>query len=211
MTTLAIMKARIASDLRRDDLTSDIADYITEAIGDFQHKRFYFNETRAYTFNTVNGTQRYTVSEFPNVVNILKIDGVYITVGGNKYNLFPWQPIELERMTVNTGTTGQTTHYAFYDNSIWLYPIPTDAWAVTILCQKKIAAPADDNEASNIWMTDAARMIRCQAKGHLYAHVIQEMDKAQIQYGLAKDALSILEEKTADLVKVGDNIVEAYD
>lgn len=213
MTTLTIMKARIADDLRRDDLTADIADYITEAIGDFQHKRFYFNETRTNTGTTVSGTQSYTKdsSGWSWIANVIKTDLVHITVGGQRFECFPISPIDLEKRTSNTTSTGQTHSFAFYNKTFAFYPIPADAWEVRWLGVQKVAAPADDDEADNPWMVDAARLIRCQAKGHLYAHVIKAADKASEQYLLAQDALARLEDKTADMVKTGDYIVEAWD
>lgn len=43
MTTLAVMKARIASEFRRDDLTADIASAITTAIDAYKYEPFPFN------------------------------------------------------------------------------------------------------------------------------------------------------------------------
>lgn len=211
MTTLAIMKARIASDLRRDDLTDDIADYIPEAITDFQHKRLYFNETRAFTFNTVSLTQRYTETEFPNVVNLIKIDSAFVTIGGSKYQLFPKDPTWIEQMTTNTGSTGQSSTFALYGEQFWMYPTPNDVWAVNLLAVQKYAAPAADDTANNRWMTDCARMIKSQAMGHLYAYVIKDKDKASTFYQLAQDSLDRLEDKTKDMTKTGDYLVEAWD
>lgn len=45
MTTLTAMKSRIASELRRDDLTSDIAQAITTAISAYKYRKFSFNTT----------------------------------------------------------------------------------------------------------------------------------------------------------------------
>lgn len=45
MTTLAVMKARIASEFRRDDLSADIANAITSAIDAYKYERFPFNRT----------------------------------------------------------------------------------------------------------------------------------------------------------------------
>jgi hypothetical protein len=45
VTTLTAMKSRIASELRRDDLTSDIADAITSAISAYKYRKFSFNTT----------------------------------------------------------------------------------------------------------------------------------------------------------------------
>ena len=45
MTTLATMKARIASEFRRDDLTDDIANAINTAIDAYKYEKFSFNST----------------------------------------------------------------------------------------------------------------------------------------------------------------------
>lgn len=211
MTTLAIMKARIASDLRRDDLTDDIADYIPEAIADFQHKRLWFNETRAFTFSTIASQQRYGVADFSNVVNIIKIDSAYITIGGSKFQLTPKDPNWIEARTTNTGNTGQSINIGLYNEEIWLDPIPSDVWAITLMAVQKYAAPAADDTANNKWMTDCARLIRSQTIGHLYAYVIKKADLASQFYTLAQDALDRLEDKTKELTKTGDYLVEAWD
>jgi hypothetical protein len=45
VTTLTVMKSRIASELRRDDLTTDIASAITSAISAYKYRKFSFNTT----------------------------------------------------------------------------------------------------------------------------------------------------------------------
>lgn len=211
MTTLAIMKARIASDLRRDDLTDDIADYISEAIEDFQQERFWFNESRSFTFNTVVNTQRYTSVEFPDVVNIIKVDSAYATFGDARYQITPKDPNWIQRMTTNTGSAGQTQNYALYAVAFWLYPVPNDVWTIDFMGVAKYAAPAADATTGNYWMTDARRMIRSQALGHLYAYVIKDRDKASGFYQLAEDAKGRLKDRTAEMLKTGDYLVEAWD
>jgi len=45
MTTLSVMKGRIAEELRRDDLTTEIANAIATAIAGYKYERFSFNQT----------------------------------------------------------------------------------------------------------------------------------------------------------------------
>ena len=103
MATLAIMKARIASELRRSNITDQIAAAIDTAIDAYKYEQFYFNAT-------------------------------------------------------------------FVD------------------------APATDGEASNAWMTDAERLIRCRAKLELAINVLRDLEPAAIealQFEI-KDALATL-------------------
>ena len=157
--------------------------------------------------------QRYTSSDFANIVNIMKIDVATITIGGMTFELFPMSPRNLEIITNGgTSSTGQSSSYAWFDQAIALYPIPSEAsWTVRLLCVEKTAAPATDGEASNSWMVDAGRMVRCRAKGHLYAHVIKDQEKAGLQYQLADEAHQRLTDKTIQMTKTGDYIVEAWD
>jgi hypothetical protein len=55
MTTLTAMKSRIASEFRRDDLTTDIADAITTAIAAYSNERFSFNQTTAVAAPATDG------------------------------------------------------------------------------------------------------------------------------------------------------------
>jgi hypothetical protein len=103
MTTLAVMKDRIASELRRTNITTQIADAINTAIDAYKYESFYFNST-------------------------------------------------------------------FVDR------------------------PATDDEASNAWMTDAERLIRCRAKLELAINVLRDLEPAVLEsmrFEVA-DALAVL-------------------
>ncbi|PSA77829.1 phage adaptor protein, partial [Corynebacterium diphtheriae] len=54
MGTLADLKARIASELNRSDLTSEIADQVARAVDRWASKRCWFNESSGTTATTSN-------------------------------------------------------------------------------------------------------------------------------------------------------------
>jgi hypothetical protein len=54
--TLADMKSRIATELRRDDLTAETADAITTAINAYKYQRFPFNRTTFVDVPATDGT-----------------------------------------------------------------------------------------------------------------------------------------------------------
>src|SRR5689334_5061353 len=58
---LAALKARIARDLNRTDLTTQIADEISSAIAYYRSHRFEFNEIQA-TFSTVAFQDEYAIA-----------------------------------------------------------------------------------------------------------------------------------------------------
>jgi hypothetical protein len=223
MSTLGIMKERIASELRRDDLSSasefrvlaansDIHDAIHSAIDAYQHIRFWFNEARTITFTTVADQDLYDESDDVDIPLILKFDYAVITVGGGIYELTPLPPNAAEVHNGGFASPGQPEWYTYYGEQIRLTPTPVEAdWVVRIGCLIKRAAPAEDNEASNVWMTHAERLIRARAKAELYLHVIKDMQQAQTQRAIADDALQTLKDRTAQVLQMGDLNVEAWD
>lgn len=222
MTTLGIMKERIAAELRRDDLStatefrvlsavSDIHDAILSSIEMYQHERFWFNETRTLTFLTDEGQARYGEADDADIPNILKFDYVTVTVSGEPYELMPMRPNEAE-VAVSSGINrGQPEFYAYYGEEIVLAPIPVqDDWVVRIGALVKTTAPASDGETGNDWMTHGERLIRATAKQELYLHVIQDLEKANVQKAIAEDALKRMRDRTAQLIEMGDGLVEAW-
>src|SRR5690606_8798839 len=86
MTTLAIMKARIANELgQRTDLDSEIATAINAAIAAYQATRFHFNEGRTVTFTTVAGQEFYDADDAANLAKLWTIDYMVYYVGDTPY------------------------------------------------------------------------------------------------------------------------------
>lgn len=180
MTTLTIMKARIASEIRRSNVSDAIASAITTAIEAYQKDRFSFNETRAFTITTVASQEFYTSSDDADLGNIIKFDYVKLFLGDTPYDLHPEPPERIELLSKNGTQINQPLAYCWYGNALRLCPVPNTAYTIRIACVKKVAAPATDGEADNPWMTTAERLIRCRAKYELYAHVLKELPMMQL-------------------------------
>ena len=180
MSTLETMKARIADDLARSDLTNQIAAAITTAIEAYQTDRFFFNETREFTFNTVIGQDFYGATANANIPNLINIDWATIVIGGNLRTLCYRDPETIDYDAGNTTSTGQPYEYTYYEQQIRLYPNPTQVWQVRVNGVIVKAAPAADDEANNPWMTFGERMIRSRAKYELAVHVLRDADMATL-------------------------------
>lgn len=224
MSTLGILKERIASELRRDDLStatefrvlaqvSDIEDAIRTAIKEYEHEQLYFMQSRgAVLFNTVASQNIYTEADEADIARITKIEFGYAIIGGMSIKLWPRRADLMEGSnTGNNALLGQPAFYSWYSEAIRIEPIPNDVFALRFGCFLKIAAPASDSETGNRWMVDGELLIRCRAKAELYAHVIKDDAKAQAQYTLAAAALKTLHDKTADLLSPEVALVEAWD
>lgn len=125
---------RIDDDLvRSGTLNTEITNAILDAIAIYQKERFRYNETFTATFTTVGGQQNYnaiTDASFPNIAGPLQfyyIDWVTITVGFAVFDVPRIQPEELLILTQTGTQMGQPYCYAFANETIMLYPVPSNA------------------------------------------------------------------------------------
>lgn len=211
MSTLAVMKARIADELARDDITSQIAYAIADAIEAYADRRFHFNEGRATTFPTVAGQEFYDENDAAALALIQSIDYVVLYVGDTPYHLQPMTPAEIETASTNGTNTGQPGWYCWYGNQLRIYPNPAGAWTVRIGASFKAAAPASDSETGNPWMTHAERLIRSRAKLELALHVLKDEALAGTMNLAVSEALEQLIGRTNMLTQVGKGRVAAME
>lgn len=183
---LADLQAQIADDLARGDLSTQITSAITTAIQHYWSDRFYFNETRDVTFPTVPGKYVYTVTDNANIPLFFDWDDLFLIVTGTQIRLLRRadQP-DLEYLIANSGNSkGEPRDWAWYNQQLWLYPIPNlSTYTVRIAGAYRIAAPTDPTDAVNPWITEAFEMILCYAKGLLYLHTLHDTEKAAEMMG----------------------------
>jgi hypothetical protein len=125
------MKDRIADELMRDDLTTQIAAAINDAILIYQKEQFRFNETFTASFRTNVGQQNYTTlsdPSFPAIASpmqVFHIAWVNITIPPA---VFALERVDPQQILLNTQTgtqMGQPTLFGFSNETFMLYPIPS--------------------------------------------------------------------------------------
>jgi len=197
--TLGGLKAKIADDLARSDLTTQIEDAITTSIAFFQKKRFWFNETRSKTFATVAGQSAYTSSDDSDIPLFLDLDAVFLADSSdNRFELDVINPAEMHMLLGNGAAAGQPTCYAYFDKAFLFHPIPDAAYTITPMGHYLLAAPTDDSDTDNAWITEGFEMIRSHAKAYLYTHVIKNApDKKAEMVDAAMSGKNSLEEATS--------------
>jgi hypothetical protein len=197
MTILSVMKARIADDLARSDLTNQIADAINDAILHYQSTRLYFTETRTATFLTVAGQSYYSSADDPDIPNMYAVDDVQITGPGNQiYSLAREDATVLEALINSTASSGDPFNWAWADRGMLLFPIPNRITTIRLIGGIKKSAPTDDT-AGNVWMTEAFELIRAHAKLLLAVHVTNDDGLAQRMSAAAEGAKARLERETS--------------
>lgn len=188
MSTLGAMKTRIASEIARGNLTTQIANAITTAISVYQKERFRFNETlplAAVTFNTVVGQPYYsgaapTITPVTSLPTLQKIDYLNILIGNTVQQLEKIDPEQIRLLNFANTQSGQPLNWAWEGETIMLYPTPAAVYPITIGAFFQYAAPAADDTAGNRWMTDGELLIRSRAKYEIALHVTRNpaMQKA---------------------------------
>jgi len=175
MSTLGTLKTNIATLLRRDDLTAEIAIAIARAIQHYEREVFTFNEARSTALTTTVATR--TV---PLPSDFVRTDKLLVTVNNSTYEVLaePGGIGELEALYFSSSNTGAPSIYAIYAGAFYLYPIPDATYTLTLDYVQRPAALATDND-SNAWTTDAEELIEARAMWWLQSQVIHDNDAAQ--------------------------------
>lgn len=202
MSTYGDMKARIADELSRTDLSSQIASEIQSAIFYYQDDRFYFDQRRDVTFNTVASQEFYSNSDITNFNLLIDLDAVTVTVNGNRFNVKPWPYPDLEMISVTTTTLGEPNYYAIYAQQMRLYPIPQQVYSVRLSGVFSLAAPVLDAD-SNAWTNDAEELIRARAKKKINLNYIKDTEQATIDQTSETEAYNGLINRTAKYLSTG--------
>jgi len=206
MATLADLKTRIADELARADLTSQIALAIRSATDHYARQRFWFNEY-TFTFNTVAEQEFYTSSDSADIGQMAMIDEVRITVNNSTYTLIRRDWGYLENIQSNSSYTGDPTDWVWYQEKIRLYPIPFTARAIQVSGVRKETASSlsgsTSGSGSGIWTNEGEALIRTRAKFELYADVIKDPEMAEVQKQRERDELKALTDETVQRVTAG--------
>lgn len=181
--TLADMKARIVAELGgRADLATQIADAINTAIAVYQRERFRFSDTFPTTpivFNTAPGVDVYTATSNPNIGTLQGIDYALALIGNVQQQLNPVTPANATIFNQSGQMRGQPMWYAYEGNAFRLSPMPDQVYQITLGLFRSVAAPADDAEVGNPWMTDGELLIRSRAKFEIATHVTRNQVMAE--------------------------------
>jgi hypothetical protein len=179
MSTYGDLKTLIASDLRRTNLTSEIAQAILDAISDHEVERFWFNDIGTYSLSTVNGTNLYTLSAQAPIYEFIKIDRAKIQVGNTWYDLDEVGWDDMDQM-YSTATTGQPFNWARLGaDQFRVYPTPTAVYSIEIFGHYRLTPLSVDSD-SNDWTNRARNLIRYTAEKRLYTYPIRDMQQAQV-------------------------------
>lgn len=192
---------RTAAELRRSNMTTEIKAAINDAIEEAAKTRFYFNEMRGITFNTVVGQEYY-----PDL-GLVEIDTLYYVQGGTRYNLFLESNLQADCRADGNQVRGQLTSYARRGDELRLYPLPNVVVPVYADGYGKLTPyPLVNDTDTNAWMTTGERLIRARAKAILMKEVIRDYGEATALEAIATDIETQLISETA--LRIGTGTLE---
>lgn len=193
MATYGAMKTRIADELSRSDLASQIALAVLSAVQFYERRRFYFNEGRSGTFLTVAAQEFYTSTDLSTIPDLVSVDSLRLTISSTEnYTLTKRAYEELDE--INTGGTvhtGQPVDWAYYAQTIRLYPVPDAVYTIRVSTVRPLTALSADAD-TNAWTNDAEDLIRYRAKWDLYSNVIGDVQQATVMSTNEQTALTSL-------------------
>lgn len=210
MSDLGTMKTRIAREIVRDDLSTEIGEAIATAVETWAGQRFWFNEKR-FALATVADQEYYAMSALTLAdgtaletgEGLIEIDSFTLTYSGEPYPLCARTQAYMDEMQSPATTyTGQPVAYAIYEDKIRLHPIPDAAYDCTISGLATLPTLSSDG-ATNAWMTNGEALIRQQAKLIIYRDITRDPDGVALaERGLA-EALENLRRRTFAKVATG--------
>lgn len=181
------MQLSIAVELgNRTDIlynTGVIQAAIQTAIAKWERSRFYFNEINAINaFNTAAAQEYYTSADYAGIATIAHIDKIWALVGNNRYFFEPRTMQYLDEVSVNPNVAAPSVgcDYAYYAETLRIYPIPDGAYPISIQGTKRFTALSASTD-SNVWTADADALIRAEAKLDIYANYLKDELQAQTQ------------------------------
>lgn len=188
------MVNRIADESLRPDMASQIRLCIREAITHHEVERYWFNQFRDRSFDTVSGREFYDASDLAEIPDILELDAVTATIGATQRVLSRATYVELEESV--DGARGQPSRYAYWGQAIRLHPVPDGVYAIRLSGLFKLPDLVNDAD-QNAWTNEAEDLIRHRAKSIFYSQYLRDDANAARAAALENAARERLNASTA--------------
>jgi hypothetical protein len=180
--SLGDLKARIANELARDDLSEEISLAIDDAIDEASSHRFWFNEVAGETLNLNPGQSTYNDAD---IDAIIEIDNLYLLVGTQRRTLRVVGNARMNGLYDGNPSQGEPYLFSRYGTALKFYPTPQQAYAVVFDGLSR-GDPMEDDSDANVWTTYGEKYVRALAKRELYLNIIRDADKAVAMDKLAQ-------------------------
>jgi hypothetical protein len=183
VSTYIQMQQRIASDLMRDDLATQIAEAIQSAIKYYRYRPVVQSEGTLAAITSVVDQKAYTLpSDFIAPIQFtIDADG---NITPLRMRSIQWiDEMDADSDDPISGTPSDCALYGEF--TLHVYPRPDEA--TMTIGGRYVAAPAapEDDEDETFWTTTAERAVRCRAVALLYDDTLHEIELADREYAKA--------------------------
>ena len=186
------IQTRIADELDRSDLTSQIKLAIVSAVEHYEVERFPWAEVIDTTTLTTTSSINYITPP----TGFVQIDKLQLTLSSYKYNMQRIGFEEWATKIASATTNSQPTQYCEYAGLIYLYPTPNSTYTMPISYVKRLTTLSADSD-TNGWTNFAEELIRQRAKGDLQCNIIENTQSLQEARSLASEGFYSAMEKIA--------------
>lgn len=193
----------------RDDLAADIANDIDDSTGEYsseivsaiqraqrycERMSFYFNQTRTITFATVASQTAYGASANANIPTLIEIQSAWCEDAGGERTPLTRVPFStIEALTDNSASGGEPFNFAYFEQQVWLYPIPDSAnYTIRLVCSNYRLGALTAGNSTNAWLDEAYDMLKERAKYELASDSLKDPDIAAAALGKFEDEKSAL-------------------
>ena len=170
MSTLQSVRERVADQLARSDLSSQITTEIQAAIRRYNRRPRSFTEARGGVITAVANEGFYSTIDFSGAAGSMATTALtaypvrdvvsfsYIRGSSDDYEVERIDYRTFERLRDNTTPGSFPTFYAVYADQVCFWPYPTSAQTFTVSAVIKPPVPTQDSEGS-VWFDKAEELI----------------------------------------------------
>lgn len=195
MSTYAEVKARIAREMHRTDLSADIVTHMGKAIDHYASRRTWENEA-LLTVVTVADVSTVTVT------GLQREDRVAVVVGDTDYALTKTTSEAMEDDHGADDNTGQPVEYCRTDTGLRLWPTPDAVYSVKVNGIFDDTALSNDAD-TNSWTTIAEDLIVSRTKKTLSRDVTYDNEMEAAADRAEREARNELFAKTNERTAAG--------
>lgn len=206
MATYGDLQSRIATEIKRSGLTTQIQGAIQTAITAYETRPLWFNQQRA-TMPTVTNQKIYALPSDYKKMRFIRIErttNIFDPIDElTKGELADWDRsqsltgipykyyvdfAESVAVDTNKSTVGQ----------IWFLPIANGIYDLELNYFRDLGS-ISQNADENAWTDEGELLIRCRAKRELYTHVIRDTQEALKFASAEQDAYRDLQRRNTGL------------
>jgi hypothetical protein len=189
MTSFLDVRNRVADQLARSDLSTQIDREIQLAIARYNRRVTWLHEVRAATLTSVAAQAWYSTVDVSTgagpqdvagrtTVEVADIQSVRYMRTADHDDLKQVRYSDFERFFDTTGSAGRATYFTLYAGQIGIWPVPdgVETFTLSVVCKPVIPALAADE---SIWFDQAQELIENAAAAAICRKFLSDGERAQ--------------------------------